>query len=53
MLPFPHHFLDSNHAMNVRPLHYEWAEFYGHAEDLTLYAFSRERLGGASTPIAG
>ncbi|MDQ7247336.1 B12-binding domain-containing radical SAM protein [Dongia sedimenti] len=44
VLPFPHHFLDSNHAMNVRPLHYDWAEFYDHAEDLTLYAHSRERL---------
>ncbi len=41
VLPFPFHFLDSNHAMNVRPLHYDWAEFYEHAEDLTLYAHSR------------
>jgi hypothetical protein len=39
--PFPHHFLDSNHAMNVRPLNYDWAEFYEYAEDLTLYAHSR------------
>ncbi len=44
VLPFPFHFLDSNHAMNVRPLNYDWAEFYGHSEDLTAYAFSRERL---------
>ncbi|WP_459850990.1 B12-binding domain-containing radical SAM protein [Dongia sp. agr-C8] len=44
VLPFPHHFLDSNHAMNVRPLHYDWAEFYGLAEDLTLYAHSRSQL---------
>jgi hypothetical protein len=44
VLPFPFHFLDSNHAMNVRPLNYDWAEFYAHAEDLTLYAHSRERL---------
>jgi hypothetical protein len=44
VLPFPHHFLDSNHAMNVRPLNYDWAAFYAHAEDLTLYAHSRERL---------
>ena len=44
VLPFPFHFLDSNHAMNVRPLNYDWAEFYAHSEDLTAYAFSRERL---------
>jgi hypothetical protein len=44
VLPFPFHFLDSNHAMNVRPLNYDWAEFYGHAVDLTEYAFSRPRM---------
>ncbi|HEY4162802.1 MAG TPA: hypothetical protein VGM59_07020 [Dongiaceae bacterium] len=40
VLPFPFHFLDGNHAMNVRPLNYEWSEFYARAADLTLYAFS-------------
>jgi hypothetical protein len=44
VLPFPFHFLDSNHAMNVRPLNYDWAEFYAHAEDLTLYAHSRGQM---------
>jgi hypothetical protein len=44
VLPFPHHFLDSNHAMNVRPLNYDWFEFYGLAEDLTLYAHSRQQM---------
>jgi hypothetical protein len=44
VLPFPFHFLDSNHAMNVRPLNYDWADFYSHAEDLTLYAHSRKQL---------
>jgi hypothetical protein len=44
VLPFPHHFLDSNHAMNVRPLHSDWAEFYGLAEDLTLTAHSRAQM---------
>jgi hypothetical protein len=44
VLPFPFHFLDSNHAMNVRPLNYDWTEFYGHAEDLTLYAHSRGQM---------
>ena len=44
MLPFPFHFLDSNHAMNVRPLNYDWAEFYAYAEDLSLYAHSPQRM---------
>jgi hypothetical protein len=30
--------------MNVRPLNYDWADFYAHAEDLTLYAHSRTQL---------
>ena len=44
VLPFPFHFLDSNHAMNVRPLNYEWREFYDHAVDLTRYALSGARV---------
>ena len=40
VLPFPFHFLDSNHAMNVRPLNYTWPEFYDHAVDLTRHALS-------------
>ena len=40
MLPFPFHFLDNNKAMNVRPKHYAWSEFYDHLVDLTGYAFS-------------
>jgi hypothetical protein len=40
VLPFPFHFLDNNHAMNVRPQHYEWREFYDHVIDLTQYTFS-------------
>jgi hypothetical protein len=40
VLPFPFHFLDSNHAMNVRPLNYDWVEFFEHAEDLTHYTHS-------------
>lgn len=45
VLPFPFHFLDSNHAMNVRPLNYGWAEFYDHAVDLTRYALQGSRVG--------
>jgi hypothetical protein len=55
VLPFPHHFLDSNHAMNVRPLNYDWAEFYDLAEDLTRYAHSpaqRWRRLGANRGLA-
>ncbi len=40
VLPFPFHFLDNNHAMNVRPQNYEWRELYDHVIDLTRYTFS-------------
>ena len=45
VLPFPFHFLDNNHAMNVKPLHYEWPEFYDHLIDLTRYSFSWPTMG--------
>jgi hypothetical protein len=41
--PFPFYFLDSVHAMNVQPLHYDWAEIYDHTLDLTRHALSRTR----------
>ncbi|MFZ1747271.1 MAG: hypothetical protein WBO24_15165 [Nitrospirales bacterium] len=40
VLPFPFQFLDNNHAMNVRPKHYAWPEFYDHVVDLSRHAFS-------------
>ncbi|OFV86476.1 MAG: radical SAM protein [Acidobacteria bacterium RBG_16_70_10] len=40
VLPFPFHFLDNNHAMNVRPAHYSWPEFYDQVIRLTTYTFS-------------
>jgi hypothetical protein len=40
VLPFPFHFLNNNHAMNVRPKHYSWPEFYNHLVDVTQYSFS-------------
>nr|MBA3613339.1 radical SAM protein [Nitrospirales bacterium] len=40
VLPFPFHFLDNNHAMNVRPQHYGWTQFYDHVIDIHRYAFS-------------
>ena len=45
VIPFPFHFLDNNHAMNVRPLNYEWTEFYDHVIDLTAYTFSWRTMG--------
>jgi hypothetical protein len=40
VLAFPFHFLNNNHAMNVRPKHYSWPEFYDHLIDVTRYSFS-------------
>ena len=40
VLPFPFHFLNNNHAMNVRPKNYRWTEFYDHLIDVTSYSFS-------------
>ncbi len=40
VLPFPFHFLDNNHAMNVKPKNYSWPEFYQNVIDLTKYTFT-------------
>jgi hypothetical protein len=40
VLPFPFHFLDNNHAMNVKPRNYSWRSFYDQVIDLTRYTFS-------------
>jgi hypothetical protein len=40
VLPFPFHFLNNNHAMNVKPLHYTWPEFYDGLVDVSRYSFS-------------
>ena len=40
VLPFPFHFLNNNHAMNVRPKNYSWPEFYDGLVDVTKYSFS-------------
>lgn len=44
VLPFPFHFLDNNHAMNVKPKNYSWTGFYDHVIDLTRYTFSRRAV---------
>ena len=44
LLPFPHHFLDNNQAMNVTPRNYGWPEFYRNLADLTKYSFSPKSI---------
>ncbi|MGH7526619.1 MAG: B12-binding domain-containing radical SAM protein [Gemmatimonadales bacterium] len=55
VLPFPFHFLNNNHAMNVRPKHYGWPEFYDGLIDVTSYSFSwraiARRIPATSTAI--
>ncbi len=45
VLPFPFHFLNNNHAMNVRPKNYSWTEFYDRLVDVTSYSFSWRAIG--------
>jgi hypothetical protein len=40
VIPFPFHFLDNNHAMNVKPVNYSWTEFYSHIISLGEHTFS-------------
>jgi hypothetical protein len=40
VLPFPFHFLNNNHAMNVKPANYSWPEFYDHVISLSKHSFS-------------
>ncbi len=44
VLPFPFHFLNNHHAMNVRPKNYGWTEFYDRLIDLTRFSFSWPRM---------
>jgi hypothetical protein len=44
VLPFPFHFLNNNHAMNVRPKHYSWTDFYDRVIDLNRYSFSSRAI---------
>ncbi|UCG75675.1 MAG: radical SAM protein [Gemmatimonadota bacterium] len=45
VIPFPFHFQNNSQAMNVRPLNYEWEDFYDHVIDLTQYSFSWRSIG--------
>lgn len=38
------HLLDSNHGMNVRPLHYDLADFYEKVADITQYALGKRAM---------
>ncbi len=40
VLPFPFHFLDNNHAMNIKPKNYPWRDFYDQVIGLTKHTFS-------------
>ncbi len=44
VLPFPFHFLNNHLAMNVKPLNYEWVDFYDKVIDLTAYTFSKKAI---------
>ncbi len=44
VLGFPFHFLNNNGAMNVRPKHYSWPEFYDYMIDMHEHAFSVRTL---------
>ncbi|MDE0185928.1 MAG: radical SAM protein [Candidatus Poribacteria bacterium] len=44
VLPFPFHFLNNNHAMNVKPKHYVWPEFYDQVVDVSKHSFSRHAI---------
>ena len=45
VLPFPFHFLNNNHAMNVRPQELRLARVLRHVIDLTGYSFSWRAIG--------
>ncbi len=40
VIPFPFHFLDNNHSMNVKPKNYSWQDFYSHVISLGEHTFS-------------
>lgn len=40
VIPFPFHFLDNNHAMNVKPINYSWPDFYANVINLGEHTFS-------------
>jgi hypothetical protein len=53
VLPVPFYFLDSNHAMNVRPLNYDWVAFYDKVVDVTRHALSGAQVWRRFTANSG
>jgi hypothetical protein len=53
VLAFPFHFLDNNHAMNVKPKNYGWSELYDHIIDLRRHSFSWRSLGRRARANSG
>lgn len=53
ILPFPHHFLNNNQAMNVRPKNYEWVDFLERVVDLTRHAFSWKAIAARAGATKG
>jgi hypothetical protein len=55
VLPFPFHFMNNNHVMNVRTKHYEWPEFFDNLLDLTRFSFSwpviAKRVRAETSPV--
>ena len=51
------HFLDSNHGMNIKPLHYSWPDFYDRVADVTRHALGPRgtwrRLAANGPGVAG
>src|SRR5262249_4683106 len=45
VVPIPFHFLDNNHAINVRPKNYSWTELYDRVIDLRRHSFSWSAIG--------
>jgi len=56
VIPFPFHFLNNNHAMNIKPKNYSWPDFYDRIIDLSRHSFSwraiinRHKATGAGIP---
>ncbi|MSR05746.1 MAG: radical SAM protein [Gemmatimonadetes bacterium] len=51
VLPFPHHFLNNHHAMNVKPANYTWPEMYDRVLDLVKYTFSWRAIANRFTSM--
>jgi hypothetical protein len=45
VVPFPFHFMNNNHVMNVIPRNYEQIEFFDNLIDLERYSFSWTAIG--------